>query len=141
MPELLFSARVPLLGAADLQDRRGAVVDAARSLALSRLQALSSGGVSSATLRAMGHPYATRDPRPPGPDYLVNAQSGRYRAGWQVSATMTGDTLTVTAENSTSYARFLRDGTRFMISRPLAARVRLELTAWLGRFLAGRARR
>lgn len=79
---------------------------------------LSSGPLSTAQLRRMGHPYARRAPTSPNPQ-VINVQRGAFRAGW------TGDGPTVTAGgvvsriyNTSGEAKYLL-GTRTAIARPI----------------------
>lgn len=100
-------------------EARRAERQAARE-ALAEARKLSSGPYSARALARLGHPYARRRPRPPLPASVINVQSGRFRAGWQVTGT--GDRLVLV--NASPAARWLTArGTRRMIGRPIAAAV------------------
>lgn len=86
--------------------------------ALQEARKLSSGPFSAGMLRAMGHPYSRRRPRPPLPAHVINVQSGRFRRAWRIAGA--GDRLRIV--NASPAARFLSaGGTRRMIGRPVAA--------------------
>lgn len=94
---------------------RDAEADNAQRL-LNVARAYSSGPFSTATLRRMGHPYARRNPRPPGNPAVVNVQSGRFRQSWRLVKTPSGWRV----ENLAPYAKYFSDrGTRRMIRRPI----------------------
>lgn len=99
--------------------------------ALLEARKLSSGPFSSRALRAMGHPYARRRPRPPLPAHVINVQSGRFRRAWRIAGH--GDALRLV--NDTPYGRGFARGTARMIARPisiaLAARIREKRMARL----------
>lgn len=91
---------------------------------------LSSGPYSRAQLRQMGHPYATRRPRPPADPAQVNVQSGQFLAGWRVSGPRrTVHGLTTRLVNNSRAARLLLGGTRRMIARPIVERIGTRLSA------------
>jgi hypothetical protein len=97
---------------------------AAAAEALQIARDLSSGPYSSAQLKAMGHPYATRHPRPPGDVAVINRQSGRFLSGWRISGPRkTKSGLSTRLLNNTPMARILLGGTRYMIARPILKRI------------------
>lgn len=97
------------------QRTRDAEADNARRL-LDIARAYSSGPFSTRQLRQMGHPYARRNPRPPGNPAVVNRQTGLFRASWRLVKTANGWRV----ENLAPYARYFNDkGTRRMIRRPI----------------------
>lgn len=121
-----------------LLQRRGqqfaaAVREAERQSAQEALQwarTLSSGSLSRRQLRALGHPYAVRAPRPPGDPAIINLQSGRFLASWRVSGPRrTAGGLSTRLVNTAPWARFLSSGTGRMIARPILARIRQRLAA------------
>lgn len=80
----------------------------------------SSGGYSSARLAAMGHPYATRDPRPPGDPGIINNQKGVFLRSWQRDAPrLEGNRIVSRLRNTAPQAGYLDKGTRRMIARPI----------------------
>lgn len=100
-----------------------AEADTARE-AYQQARRLSGGPFSSADLAQMGHPYARRNPQPPADPALINIQSGRFEAAWQIRLprwTATG--LHTEIRNETPYAGYLDTGTQKMIARPLVQRV------------------
>lgn len=100
------------------ETRRAEEASAREALALA--QRYSSGPVSTRALRAMGHPYARRAPRPPGSPAVVNRQSGRFRAAWRI--VKTGDRMRLV--NDAPYSRYFNDrGTRLMMRRPITRAV------------------
>jgi len=115
------AARLEALGAK--LDRL--LVDAERESlndALNIARSLSSGPYSLAELAEMGHPYAVRDPHPPADPAVINEQSGDFKEDWRA---IPGDAVQ-RLENDNDVADFLKNGTRFMISRPIDERI-LEL--------------
>lgn len=94
---------------------------------------LSSGPYTSRMLRALGHPYARRNPRPPGDPATINVQSGLFRSSWRREGPeRQGGRVTARLVNDAPYAHYLRDGTRFlddseqergMIARPILERI------------------
>ena len=81
---------------------------------------LSSGTTSTEELIAMGHPYSTRyaPNSGPSPDYVINAQTGALRDGWQARADLEAGNWVVLLWNETSYAKFMM-GTDRMRKRPI----------------------
>ena len=67
-------------------------------------------------LREMGHPYATRDPRPPVKPWIINRQTGDVHDKWRVHYQRTRDGARATVSNTSAHAKYLR-GTRVMIVR------------------------
>jgi hypothetical protein len=91
---------------------------------------LSSGGYTSAMLRRMGHPYATRRPAPPQSAAIINAQTGLFRGSWRTSGPRrTGSGFKSTLENTAGYAALLFQGTEVMIPRPIRERIAARMRA------------
>jgi hypothetical protein len=89
---------------------------------------LSSGPFKAAVLRAMGHPYAARSPRPPMDPAVINEQTGQFKAAWRVSGPrQTASGLLTRITNDSPYAKFLFGGTARMIARPTLKRIRERL--------------
>lgn len=102
----------------------------AAAAALAEAQKLSSAPYSTAELRRMGHPYATRAPRPPGDAAQINVQTGRFRAAWRiVGPRKTKSGLSTRLVNDSPEAKLLLSGTRYMIARPILTRVRQRIAA------------
>ncbi len=75
---------------------------------------------STSQLRRMGHPYATRDPRPPVRPHILNRQSGALHERWKVNVRNYPDGVTVSVVNTAPYAKYMtEDGTTKMIGRPV----------------------
>jgi len=92
--------------------------------AVKTAEKLSSGPLTSATLRTMGHPYRIGGSPPQNPA-VVNAQSGQFRGAWRVNgphAARGGLVSEIT--NTVPYARFLFAGTARMIMRPILDLIR-----------------
>lgn len=89
---------------------------------------MSSGRISTAELRRLGHPYARRLPvnSAPLPDFLINSQTGLFRASWKMRVTKTRDGWTVTLYNDSPYAKFMI-GTSKMRERAILQRVLLKM--------------
>lgn len=97
---------------------------------------LSSGGLSRGKLRALGHPYATRSPRPPGDAAVIHRQSGAFASGWRILAPRkTAKGLVTRLVNSSPQAVLLSQGTSRMIARPIIARIRQRLEQKRARLL------
>lgn len=79
---------------------------------------LSSGPLTGRQLVAMGHPYARRAPRA-GRPAVINVQTGRFRAGWQL--VRSGDRMRVV--NHSPLSPIFARGTRLMIRRPIVQAV------------------
>jgi hypothetical protein len=108
----------------------------AAELALKFAREFSSGRISSDTLRVMGHPYATRAPRPPMDPAIINEQSGRFLRSWKiVGPRRTSVGLRTKLVNRCPYAIYLWKGTRRMIARPILERVREKLLPYRERFI------
>ena len=92
--------------------------------ALQRAVGLSSGLFSTAELRRLGHPYATRHGAPQLPPGVINAQRGLFRSRWRLievrkSLTPGQPGAFFVIENRDRAADFLQPGTRFMFRRPI----------------------
>mgnify|MGYP001575296866 CR=1 FL=1 len=99
--------------------------------ALKVAQELSSGPYTSAMLKALGHPYATRAPNPPQDAGVINRQLGEFYNSWRLRAPRRVGTVMRTRLVNVSYhAAFLEKGTRLMIARPIkeAIATRMENT-------------
>jgi hypothetical protein len=124
------------MGSATEAEVRKALQTTARSTK-EKAQRLSSGGFSLAQLRRMGHPYAKRHGRsrrgrfqqhaaslPYGDAAVINEQSGDFKKGWRAArVTRDGERLTARVHNVDPKADLLFEGTRFMIRRPILARL------------------
>jgi hypothetical protein len=115
----------PQLVANEMQRRatalRQALIDGQNNVAQTtraKAQEQSSGPYTQAALTAMGHPYATRDPRPPMDPRIINIQSGRFFRSWVVRPTITTpDKIWSRVANTSPEAALLETGTRLMIAR------------------------
>lgn len=86
---------------------------------------LSSGPLTTAHLRRMGHPYAKRRPNPAIDAAIINVQTGRFRDAWRIiGPRKTSAGLRTRLVNDSPYAGFLASGTATMIERPIEARLR-----------------
>ena len=100
---------------------------------------LSGGSFSRAQLRAMGHPYAARRPRPPADPAIVNRQTGRFQAAWKLQGPRkTAKGLVTKLVNNAPQAGALDRGTARMIARPIRVKL-LALLALERRRLHDRA--
>jgi hypothetical protein len=98
--------------------------------ALAHARKLSSGPYKTAQLRALGHPYAVRNPRPPADAAQINVQTGRFLASWRVvGPRKTASGLATRLINDSPHARRLLQGTRHTIPRPILARVAQRIAA------------
>ncbi len=96
----------------------------AAAFALYEVRLLSTGLYTTAMLRAMGHPYATRDPKPPQDAAIINRQTGRFHDGWRISGPRrVSGKLRTKIINETRYAIYLDHGTQRMIKRPIRERL------------------
>jgi len=102
------------------EERSGRIIAA-------RARMLSQGPLSSATLRALGHPYAMRDPRPPLDPAMVNRQTGRFLSSWKYQTELSGNMVSLFVYNDAPWAKYML-GTRKMIARPILKKL-VELEA------------
>lgn len=80
-----------------------------------------------AVLRALGHPYSRRHPRPIGAFYpaKINVNTGDFRSRWRGTVTRRGlqaggASITMRLSNNSPHARYLTErGTSRMIGRPI----------------------
>lgn len=88
-------------------------------------QSLSSGNVSTAQLRQMGHPYSRRlgVDSGPAPDYIINRQSGLLAASWVCRAQKNRNDWTVSLWNTAPQAVYLAFGTKTSRARPIMEEV------------------
>jgi hypothetical protein len=101
------------------------------AFALQEARRLSGGPFKTAMLRAMGHPYAKRRPRPPIDAAIINKQSNVFRRSWRVvPPRQAGKEMVSTLSNIAPYARFLFEGTRLMIMRPTLLKIRKRVAAF-----------
>lgn len=85
---------------------------------------LSSGTLSTRQQRAMGHPYSRRRPQLRHSAFVVNRQSGRFRAGWRIQRAGNVTRLV----NDSPEAKFMTaQGTKRMIGRPIQEAIRARL--------------
>lgn len=88
----------------------------------------SSGPYTLSRLASLGHPYASRRPRPPQDAAIINYHAGVFYRGWKIRGPRkSGTGLVTTLFNDSPVARFLLKGTRFMIARPIIRRIRDRL--------------
>lgn len=104
-------------------------------------RALSGGPYTLAMLRAMGHPYARRNPKPPMHSGIINRQSGRFYKSWAArSPRVTGDGIASGLSNRAPYSGYLGSGTKRMIKRPtvelIYARIAAQRRARIARAFA-----
>ena len=111
-----------LAGQTEEQFRSAAKAHAERMKAAAEV--LSAGPLTTMALRNLGHPYARRLPVNSGPlpDYIINSQSGEFRASWVTRVQKTRIGWTVTLYNTSDHARFMV-GTRNMRVRPILEEV------------------
>lgn len=89
---------------------------------------LSSGPYTREQLRQLGHPYSTRNPRPPAPTGIINVATDVFRRNWKAEGgSWRGDTLESRVVNRSKVAEWLKTGTRRMIARPLPEMVLQQL--------------
>lgn len=88
----------------------------------------STGSISSAELRQLGHPYATRAPQFVQHPAIINRQSGTFFGAWSthLGSWQSGGMVSV-IRNSAPYAGYLDRGTRYMIERPIRDFVQRDL--------------
>ena len=95
-------------------------------------QALSSGTLTPADLRRMGHPYAVRAPATPLLPFVINAVSGEFRASWKVGPVLKASgTWTARLTNDSRVAAYLagKDRSRStMIRRPIDTEIVARVT-------------
>ncbi len=97
----------------------------------------STGMFSSRQLEKLGHPYSRRRSNPPQDAAIINYHRGVFYRGWKIRPTRkSGTGLVTTLYNDSPVARFLLKGTRFMIPRPILARIRERLKNTRRRLLA-----
>lgn len=84
---------------------------------------------STAELAAMGHPYATREPNPPMPPFLINKQSGALNEAWNMNTQRTVDAVMAVIWNAAPYSGYMEGPpyTSLMIRRPIVD-VALDVT-------------
>ena len=82
---------------------------------------LSGGPHSTAQLRAAGHPYSRQRPNSAYAAQIINVQTGRFKNAWKGSGPAFSMGILVShITNDNPEARFLNDGTKNMIARPIA---------------------
>jgi hypothetical protein len=87
--------------------------------AVKTAEKLSSGPLTTAALRAMGHPYRIGGSPPQNPA-IINVQTGLFRSSWQVNGPHDArGGLVSKLTNTAPYAGFLFAGTARMIMRPI----------------------
>lgn len=98
-------------------------ITAAKKFAMS----LSKGSISSLALARMGHPYATRNPRPPQPTEIINRQTGLFLNSFVTQSKTSNGTGEMWAwlVNTAPEAKYLVSGTHKMIVRPIDKAVQL----------------
>lgn len=85
---------------------------------------LSSGTLSTQQLQKMGHPYSRRFPAgfAVQPDFVINSQSGVFKASWRTRVQETGKGWTITLLNDAPEAKYMM-GTKSMRVRPILIEV------------------
>lgn len=95
--------------------------------AMTTARELSSGPLSLKELRGMGHPYARRRPFGPGitSPWLINAQSGTFRASWRLVMRTNAKSVSVTVKNTDPKAKkwLTGAGTKKMVGRPILGEI------------------
>jgi len=95
--------------------------------AMKTARELSSGPLSLKELRRMGHPYARRRPFGPGitSPWLINAQSGTFRASWRLVMRTNAKSVSVSVKNVDPKAKkwLTGAGTRKMVGRPILGEI------------------
>lgn len=87
----------------------------------------SSGPLTTAMLRKLGHPYAKRLPAQAS-DSVINEQTGAFKRDWRaVPGQWSGKRLEGKIINANRVADFLKDGTKLMRLRPIDAEVERQL--------------
>jgi hypothetical protein len=95
----------------------------------------STGLFSLGRLRELKHPYR-KGASPPADPAMINYHAGRFYRGWKVRPPRkSGGGLVTKLVNDSPMARFLLEGTRFMIARPILARIRERLKGKRQKFL------
>lgn len=90
-------------------------------------RSLSTGGLTSQQLRALGHPLRIGGPGLPLP---INLQTGEFYLGWKgIGPRKVGDTIRSRVVNTSRTALFVLKGTRRMQARPLTAAIRTRIKA------------
>lgn len=89
----------------------------------------SSGGVSTAQLADMDHPFATRHAAPSLPPELLNTQdAGGLITQWKSQGPKVTDGSMVSAVfNPVPYGKYLVTGTKWMVPRPILDEIKKEL--------------
>lgn len=94
----------------------------------------STGLYTTARLEELGHPYATRRPNPPQDPAIVNYQTGQFYRSWRIiEPRKSGNALRSRLVNEEPYARYLLQGTRRMIARPILQKIREQLVPFRAR--------
>ena len=90
-------------------------------------KSMSKGKYKSVQLARMGHPYATRNPRPPAPTELINRQTGKFLNSFKTDSNLNAinGNWRALLENSSPEAHYLISGTKTMIERPIDKAVSL----------------
>jgi hypothetical protein len=115
----------------------------ALSYAVKTAEKLSSGPLTTAALRAMGHPYRIGG-SPPANPAIINVQkaSGGFRDSWQTEGPRKqGAGLVSKLTNTAPYARFLFAGTSRMIMRPILDSIRSRTSQYRYRKLQDATRK
>jgi hypothetical protein len=102
-----------------------AVVHGLKALQTASLKEITATDHSLVVLKAMGHPYATRNPRPPHAEPVIHIQSGRYVAGLRVyppaglPGAIVGGEIRMDGDSWVQQLdAMLQQGTSRMIARP-----------------------
>lgn len=131
MPKVIYTTNAgslaakkrALAGQVSQNMRRAAQTQAAKMkfVAIS----LSSGPLSTAQLRQMGHPYSRRFPAGAAglPDHVINRQTGAFASAWSCRARRNRDDWTISLYNSSPYAAYLEFGTVTSRARPIMEEV------------------
>ena len=84
-----------------------------------------------------GYPYSTRKPKDSAqnPDYVINVQTGKFRAAWKGEVTTMGDDWVIVVWNDCDYAKFM-NGTQKMRRRPILDEVNARSAARLQEILS-----
>lgn len=115
-----LAARIRVRGTKYLREIRRANEDNANLVMRKARQFTAQRFFSLAQLRAMGHPYAKRNPFPPVRPHILNRQNGLLHRSWLVRVRRYGDGSTASVVNTAPYAKYMTaEGTTKMIGRPV----------------------
>jgi hypothetical protein len=102
------------------------VVAESQSVKEAQRQAIvfSSGTITTATLRAAGHPFAVRAPNSAYNPSLINTQGGLFAASWRGIAPVVSPGNIVSSVVNIDPKSIFMMGTRLMVKRPIGDKVK-----------------